>query len=139
MHTTFSSCRAQPRRAIIVRDQTPVASLCMMHITIDASAVTALRRLVMRVCGDAMEFMRIAVGHDTSKIDVCVCVSAGMTSLVMRAVLRDLPNAVFAGSLPCHEGVGMIVTIADECTGYGKAIAANLAVLRASWPQGDRD
>lgn len=25
----------------------------------------------------------------------------------------------------------MIVTIADECTGYGKAIAANLAVLRA--------
>lgn len=100
MHTTLSNCRAQPRRAIIVRGQPPVAPLCIMHITIDASAVTALRRLVMRVCGDAMEFMRIAVGHDTSKINVCVCLSAGMTSPVMRAVLRDLPNAVFGRISP---------------------------------------
>lgn len=100
MHTTLSRCRAQPRRAIGVRGHTPVTPLCIMHITIDVSAVTALRRLVMRVCGDAMEFMRIAVGHDTSKINVCVCVSAGMAGMIMRAVLCDLPTAQFGRIAP---------------------------------------
>lgn len=68
---------------------------CVMQLTVDASAITALRQLVMRFCGEAMEFMRVAICADTRKAKVWLCVSSSMAGAVMDLILRTLPAAEF--------------------------------------------
>lgn len=69
--------------------------LCVMQLTVDAGSVTALRQLVMRFCGDAMEFMRVAICPDTRKAKVWLCINASMAGAVRDLILRSLPAAEF--------------------------------------------
>lgn len=71
------------------------APQCVMQLTVDTANVTALRRLVMRLCGAAMEFMRVAVCPDTRRARVWLCVSAAMAGAVMDLILHSLPAAQF--------------------------------------------
>ena len=71
------------------------APACMMQMTVDADAVTALRRLVMRVCGDALQFMRIEACAHGSRMKVWLCLGKQMVALVMDAVMRARPGAEF--------------------------------------------
>lgn len=66
-----------------------------MLLTVDASAVTALRQLVMRFCGEAMEFMRVAICPDTRKAKVWLCIDASMAGAVTNLILHSLPAAEF--------------------------------------------
>ncbi len=66
-----------------------------MLLTVDTNAITALRQLVMRFCGEAMEFMRVAICTDTRKTRVWLCISPAMAMPVMDLILRSLPAAEF--------------------------------------------
>ena len=66
---------------------------CIMQLTVDADRVTALRQLVMQLCGEAMEFMRIAV--HTHQAKVWLCVHASMVAAVMDLIVRAMPAAQF--------------------------------------------
>lgn len=68
---------------------------CVMLLTVDASTVTALRQVVMRFCGEAMEFMRVAVCTDTRKAKVWLCITPALVLPVMDLILRSVPAAEF--------------------------------------------
>lgn len=74
------------------------ACSCIMQLTVDADTVTRLRQLVMQFCGEAMEFMRIAVaapGAHTRQAKVWLCVHASMVAAVMDLIVQSLPAAQF--------------------------------------------
>jgi hypothetical protein len=68
---------------------------CIMQLTVDTSTITALRQMVMRLCGETMEFMRVAICTDTRKARVWLCISTAMAAPVMDLILRSLPAAEF--------------------------------------------
>lgn len=72
-----------------------VNHVLMMHITVEAHSVTALRHLVMGNCGDVVSFMRIqSVAHGT-KMKVWLCLTRSAASVIMDVVMRTLPSAEF--------------------------------------------
>lgn len=94
MFPIFHAQQARSRRADTPSLPAP-AAMCVMHLTVDTGAVTALRQLVMRACGAALEFMRIAACAHGSRMKVWLCVSKPAVALVMEAVMRALPDAQF--------------------------------------------
>src|ERR1700716_279717 len=102
MHPSFSTRGAQRRRIMGNAMKAP-DSTCIMQLTVDASAITMLRQLVMHVCGETLEFMRIALCADTSRMKVWLCVRSPVVGLVMAAVIHSLPEAEFgrfSGAVP---------------------------------------
>lgn len=67
----------------------------VMQLTIDADAITPLRQLAMRHCGDGLQFMRVALCTDTRRARVELCIGAAMAAPVMAAILQQLPAAQF--------------------------------------------
>lgn len=69
-------------------------TLCM---TVDAGSVTALRRLAARVCGDALEYIRIALrGHEAgAQMQVWLCVSLPWVGLLRETIARQLQGVEF--------------------------------------------
>ncbi|WP_363510127.1 hypothetical protein [Burkholderia sp. LMU1-1-1.1] len=100
MHAFFHT-RFAPRRSIWSlgarrRTSAPVvARSCVMQLTVDTGAVTALRQVVMRLCGDSLEFMRIEACEHGARMKVWLCVGTAMVARVMEAVMRSLPGAEF--------------------------------------------
>jgi len=92
MHSSRSTPFAT--RHVVIANAAPQPT-CVMQLTVDASTITALRQMVMRLCGEAMEFMRVAICADTRKAKVWLCVRASMAAPVMDLVLRSLPAAEF--------------------------------------------
>ncbi|WP_426114646.1 hypothetical protein [Massilia sp. PWRC2] len=80
--------------------------LRVLRLSVDSASVTTLRQLAMRVCGDALEFMRIAVCAGGQRIAVWLCVQLGFVALLSETVQRQLPGArlgdhhAAAGELP---------------------------------------
>jgi len=70
------------------------AGCCMIHMTIDTASVTTLRQLAMRVCGDALEFMRIAVCAGGERIAVWLCVRLACVAILNETIARQLPGVV---------------------------------------------
>jgi hypothetical protein len=71
------------------------APSCLMQMTVDASAITLLRQMVMRICGEAMEFMRIEACDHGTRMKVWLCISRTLVGQVMEAVMRAMPGAEF--------------------------------------------
>jgi hypothetical protein len=100
MHAFFHTKSAQ-RRSIWAagtrqrRSAPVVARACVMQLTVDTAAVTALRQMVMRLCGDSLEFMRIEACEHGARMKVWLCVGAAMVARVMEAVMQSLPGAEF--------------------------------------------
>jgi hypothetical protein len=65
----------------------------VLRLTVDSASVTSLRQLAMRVCGDALEFMRIAVCAGGQRTQVWLCVQLGCFGVLTETVLRQLPGA----------------------------------------------
>jgi hypothetical protein len=88
-----------------------------MLMTIDAASVTMLRQVVMRVCGDTLEFMRIEACDHGRRMKVRLCVARSRTVAVMDEVMRHLPGAEFgrfadtpprrAGAYAVRKAVGL--------------------------------
>ena len=68
---------------------------CLMLLTVDTGAVTALRGMVMRLCGESLEFMRIEACEHGARMKVWLCVGPAMVARVMEAVMQSLPGAEF--------------------------------------------
>lgn len=79
----FAATAAAPRSA---------EDVYVLRLTIDSAAVTSLRQLAMRVCGDALEFMRIAVGVKGQPTQVWLCVRLGHVALLRETLQRQLPG-----------------------------------------------
>ncbi|SEN66804.1 hypothetical protein SAMN05428959_102833 [Duganella sp. CF517] len=73
----------------------PATGTCLMLMTVDTGAVTALRRMVMRLCGESLEFMRIEACEHGARMKVWLCVGPAMVARVMEAVMQALPGAEF--------------------------------------------
>ena len=105
MHAFFYTQPASRRSFWVRRDTAhavahsrprPVpAPACLMQMTVDASTITVLRQMVMRICGDAMEFMRIEACDHGTRMKVWLCISSTLVGQVMEAVMRALPGAEF--------------------------------------------
>jgi len=104
-----SSGPAAPAVPVLAAVSVPATQQCLMQLTVATASVTALRGLVMRVCGDALGFMRIEACDYGSRMRVCLSVSPQAVGSVMDAVMRQLPQAEFGrlSGLPAaaHGGV----------------------------------
>ncbi|RFP26374.1 hypothetical protein D0T25_00025 [Duganella sp. BJB488] len=96
MHAFFHTRAAQDQHRV----RPPRPRACLMQLTVDSGAVTALRALVMRTCGDAMEFMRVEACDHGARARVWLCVSRALAAQVMEAVMRALPGAEFGRLTP---------------------------------------
>ncbi len=71
------------------------ADTCTIRMTVDSGSVTTLRQLAMRICGEALEFMRIAMCAGGIRIRVWLCVRLPFAELVSEAITMQLPGALF--------------------------------------------
>ncbi|SFL45247.1 hypothetical protein [Rugamonas rubra] len=99
MHAFFYTQPAQ-RRSFWAKEHAGQAAkapqpVCLMQLTVDAGAVTALRQTVTRLCGDALQFMRIEACEHGTRMKVWLCIGRSLVGQVMEAVMRLLPGAEF--------------------------------------------
>lgn len=95
MHSIFhipAALRRRPGRAVVPAVPAPA---CMLQMTVSTVSVTALRRLVMSVCGEALHYMRIEACRHGERMRVWLSLSEAAAHRVMEAVMRALPEAEF--------------------------------------------
>ena len=68
-----------------------------IRLSIDAASITALRQLAMRLCGEAFEFMRIAICRGGTRIQVWLCVRQPFADLLGATIVQRFPGAEMAG------------------------------------------
>jgi hypothetical protein len=95
MHAFFHTRAAQRRSFWASEARGKPPRPCLMQLTVDTGSVTALRALVMRTCGGAMEFMRVEACDQGARVKVWLCLSRALAAQVMEAVMRALPGAEF--------------------------------------------
>jgi hypothetical protein len=79
--------------------QSPVrVPMCMIRMTVDTGSITTLRRVAMRVCGDALEFIRIARCAGEVRTQVWLCVRRPVAATLCETVLSQLPGALLLAS-----------------------------------------
>lgn len=90
---SFATFYPQPRRIPV--PSAGAADTCTLRMSVDAGSVTTLRQLAMRICGEALEFMRIAICAGGARIEVWLCVRRSCAQLLSEAIARQLPGAQF--------------------------------------------
>ncbi len=75
------------------RARPDLPATCTIRLTVDAASATDLRRLALRVCGEALEFMRIAICAGSARIQVWMCVRRPVAALLRESVMRQMPDA----------------------------------------------
>lgn len=97
MYSIFHIPQALRRRTASVSATavTPCVPACLLQMTVSTVSVTALRQLVMSVCGDALHFMRIEACQHGQRMHVWLSLSESAARRVMEAVMRTLPEAEF--------------------------------------------
>lgn len=90
MHPYVSTKTRRHRRAPVLP-----GTLCLMSLTVAAGLITALRQVVMWVCGDALQFIRIEACAHSQQMRVCVCVTKAMAGPAEEAIHRYLPDTQF--------------------------------------------
>lgn len=73
---------------------------CLMQLTVDVAALSPLRALVARTCGDALQFMRVEVCDHGARVRVWLCLSRALAGQVMADVMGALPGAEFGRLTP---------------------------------------
>jgi hypothetical protein len=71
-----------------------------LQLTVAVGALTPLRALVARTCGDALRFMRVEACDHGARVRVWLCLSRGLAAQVMAAVMATLPDAEFGRLTP---------------------------------------
>ncbi len=89
---SFATFYPQLRRVPVAA---PCVDTCTIRITVDAESITVLRQLAMRICGEALEYMRIAMCTGGVRIQVWLCVRVPFARLLSEAIVRQLPGAQF--------------------------------------------
>jgi hypothetical protein len=70
----------------------------VIRLTVDTASSARLRQLHMRVCGEALEFMRIAVCAGGERVDVWLCVRLSCVPLLTDTIRSQLPGARLGAS-----------------------------------------
>lgn len=83
--------RSSPRQPGAAPSSAPPPT-CTIHLTIDTASVTSVRQLAMQVCGEALEFMRIARDDEEGRMQVWLCVHLACAGAVAHALRRHLPG-----------------------------------------------
>lgn len=73
---------------------------CTIRMTIDAASITTLRQLAMRLCGEAFEFMRIAICTGSTRMQVWLCVRQPFADLLSATIVQRFPGAELAHRTP---------------------------------------
>lgn len=89
---SFSSLFARARCLPVEAEQPGQAYI--IHMTVDAASVTTLRQLAMRVCGAALEYMRVAMrgAGAGARMRVWLCVRSQEVELLRETLVRQLPG-----------------------------------------------
>lgn len=90
---SWTTLHKPPRDAVTTPKYAAAAACRVVRLTVDSASVTSLRQLAMRVCGDALEFMRIAVCAGGQRTQVWLCVQLAYIAVLTETVLRQLPGA----------------------------------------------
>lgn len=72
----------------------------IMRITVDAAAITELRHLILRNCGDLVLFMRVKPVDHASKMKVWLCLRKSSVDTIISHIIRALPKAEFGKITP---------------------------------------
>ncbi len=72
----------------------------IMRITVDAAAITELRHLILRNCGDLVLFMRVKPVDHASKMKVWLCLRKSSVDTIISHIVRALPKAEFGKITP---------------------------------------
>lgn len=95
--SSFAPIQPQFRRAPMAACP---AQACTIRLSIDARSVTMLRQLAMRLCGDAFEFMRIALCAGGARIQVWLCVRRPYAAALSENIVRQFPGALLESGSP---------------------------------------
>lgn len=92
MHPAFSTRGAQRRRLVsnTLRTREPT---CVLQLTVDAGAFAALREMVVRVCGTALEYLRAVPPREDGTVKLWLCLRPAAMAAVADAVRRSFPAA----------------------------------------------
>lgn len=107
MHAFFHTKSAQRRSIWASRQRRQVSAAgpsCVMQLTVETASVTTLRQMVIRICGESLEFMRIEACEHGARMKVWLCVGVSMVEKVMAAVMAALPGAEFGRFAEREEG-----------------------------------
>ncbi|MET3132946.1 hypothetical protein AAKU55_003227 [Oxalobacteraceae bacterium GrIS 1.11] len=74
------------------------ATICVLNMSLPTGSVTSLRQVVMRVCGEQLQFMRIDTCMRTNQTRVFLCLGRSVLDAAVEALTRYFPDARF-GSL----------------------------------------
>lgn len=85
------SAKTKPRRRVPVLP----GPLYLMRLTVPAASITALRQVATRVCGDALQFMRVDTCNQMCTAKVSLCVTQGVADVLIGAITHYLPDANF--------------------------------------------
>lgn len=69
------------------------SGLCTIRMTVEAGALTLLRQLAARICGETLEFIRISACNKGRTMKVCLCVGAAFADVLLLAIMQRLPGA----------------------------------------------
>jgi hypothetical protein len=72
----------------------------IMRITVDASAVTELRHIILGTCGDLVLYMRVKPVDHATKMKVWLCLSKSSIDTMISNIMRALPQAEFGKITP---------------------------------------
>ncbi|WP_317201168.1 hypothetical protein [Janthinobacterium sp.] len=77
------------------RTQVFPGDLRLLALTVEGASVLPLRQLAARLCGDALQFTRVAACPDSRRVRVCLCIPKSLAEPVAAAVARCFADAVF--------------------------------------------
>lgn len=69
------------------------SATCTIRLTVDTGSITTLRRLAARVCGAALEFIRVVDYDGGARMQVWLCVHPALAASLRAAILTQLPGA----------------------------------------------
>ena len=95
----------QRHRHVPVSELRNRSGTCTIRMTVDTGSITILRRLAMRVCGEALEFIRIAACDGGTRMQVWLCVRLRLAHSLCDAIVLQLPGAQL---LPSHSYPGVL-------------------------------
>jgi hypothetical protein len=100
MHAFFHTKAAQrrlhlPLAATARKAAAPSQSACLMQMTVETASVTTLRQMAARICGDALQFIRIEACEHGARMKVWLCIGQALVAPLMEALMRALPGAEF--------------------------------------------
>ncbi|HTD06825.1 hypothetical protein [Undibacterium sp.] len=97
---TRAPAASQPPQAAYRSKPKTIQNDFIMRITVDAAAVTELRHVIIGTCGGLVGYMRVKPVDHATKMKVWLCLGKPSIDIIIRNVMRALPQAEFGKITP---------------------------------------